>query len=154
QPPARAFVPYDDCKVDNILQGNPDGLPYSPYVSFALNNSAAFATNTPSAIFGNGRNYDVANTGLGVLSTDYDIVPGLTVTSVTAYSYAKVIDAGRSSFAFGSLDIGSESKNHELSEELRLTSDWKDSWINFMVGGLYNAALKKDHLAINYGLST
>jgi outer membrane receptor protein involved in Fe transport len=143
------FLPYDNCRLDLNTAGLPNGLPYSSTANFAPG-GAGFLTNTPEPIFKDGKSYAYTSTALAVLNVDYDVAPGLTLSSVTGLDYFKAVDAGRNVTAIGPVDIGTDPKFHEFSQELRLTSDWKDRWYNFMLGGLYNPARRNDQLILSY----
>jgi len=143
------FSAYDDCRGNTTASGEPVGLPYNPNGDFSAFNNAAFATGTPHPIYKDGKAYNTSKTGLAILNIDYDITQGLTFTSVTALDYVKAVDAGPSPTpGFPNLAIGGDSKTQEFSQEIRLTSNWKDRWYNFMLGGLYNPTTRRDHLSI------
>jgi iron complex outermembrane receptor protein len=141
---------YDNCKVDQYTSGLPSSLPYSPTANFSPFNQTAFNSFTPDPVFRDGKSYAYAKAALGVLNIDYDITPGLTISSVTGLDWGKNADAGRAAnAALGFDDIGTNDTIQEFSEELRLTSNWKDRWYNFMVGGLYSDAKRRTHLVVS-----
>jgi outer membrane receptor protein involved in Fe transport len=147
--PIAIYTPYDDCKVDKTTQGEPGALPYGANTDFSFG-SPAFATNTPDPIFRDGKSYGYVKTALGILSVDYDLAQGLTASSVTGLSWGKAADAGQQGLAgVPSLDIGIDGKVQDISEELRLTSNWKDRWYNFMIGGLYSSSARRTHLVLS-----
>jgi outer membrane receptor protein involved in Fe transport len=141
---------YDDCKVNNTTYGNPPPHAYNPSLDYSNPfNLTPFTQGSPIPMM-RSQSYAETESSLAVLNVDYDVMPGLTVSSVTALDWLKATDAGGSS-TIGTpvgLDIGGQTKSQEFSEELRLTSNWKDSWINFMIGGLYNPSTRKDQLGI------
>jgi iron complex outermembrane receptor protein len=148
--PLARFAPYDDCTANTTTVSLAGSKPYSATADFNHNGGSGFLTNTPQPLFKDGKPYSYTKAALALLNVDYDIAPGLTLTSVTALSYAKAVDSGRTAVSIGVDDIGTDPKFQEFSEELRLTSNWKDRWYNFMIGGLYNPQTRKDQLILNY----
>jgi outer membrane receptor protein involved in Fe transport len=147
---------YTKCKLGHYTQGNPDGLPYRPDLVFGNantpENNAAFAVGSPIPGFRDGKAYGFTKTALGVLSIDYDIAEGVTVSSVTALDYSSAADFGSNSTVNGRNDLYGTSKESEFSQEVRVSTDWKDRWYNFMFGGLYNPTTVRNHLAISLPL--
>jgi outer membrane receptor protein involved in Fe transport len=143
------FLPYDNCKLDLYTGGLPNGKPYSATADFSLG-GPGFLTNTPAPLFKDGKSYAYTKTALAVLNVEYDVAPDVTLSSVTGLDYFKAVDAGRNQTSIGPVDIGTDPKYHEFSEELRLTTNWKDRWYNFMIGGLYNPTKRHDQLILNY----
>jgi outer membrane receptor protein involved in Fe transport len=143
-----SYLPFDDCKLDRFTDGIPDGLPYSATADFRVGGKG-FLTNTPSPLFKDGDSYSNTKAALGVLSLDYDITPGLTLSSVTGLDEIRAVDAGRNVVSIGYIFVASDPRFREFSEELRLTSNWKDRWYNFMIGGLYNPTTRRDELFID-----
>jgi iron complex outermembrane receptor protein len=142
---------YDNCTLDLYSYGTQRSLPYSATANFSYGAAGTgFATNMPYPMFKDGQPYSVTETALAVLSIDYDIAKDITLTSVTGMDYINGIDAGRNNSVIGLNDIGSQGKFHEFSEELRLTTNWKDRWYNFMVGGLYNPSHRNDQLNLTF----
>ena len=150
-PPGGTATPYyrqyDDCTANRFVGGTPDVLPYNPNLNFDAFNNASFAVATPLPIYRDGSPYGYTDTALGILSISYDITPGLTLFSVTASESANGQEAGASPNPGVTLvDIGASDKSQEFSQEVRLTSNWQDSWFNFMVGALYNPTTRTDKL--------
>jgi len=153
---------YDDCVVNRNTQSSPHGLRYNPNVNWfgnSLGNAAAFATGTPDKLFKDGKGYTFTDTEQVSLQLDYDIIPGLTVTSVTGYSMLETVDTGTSFTNFAQnfpvvFYLAGRYAQQDYSQELRVTSDWKDSWINFMVGGFYNPNTAKNHTAVAFPILT
>ena len=150
--PARAGQP---CEPGQYVATSGRGLPYNPNVDWAnsFGDTAAFATGAPDPFFRNGVAYQFTRTMMTALNIDYDILPGLTLTSVTGHLTLKTRDVGVYDQP-PPLGIGSEFDQYANSEELRLTSGWRDSWINFIVGGLYNPDHGQDYTVINVPIAT
>jgi outer membrane receptor protein involved in Fe transport len=141
---------YDDCKVNQTTAGNPPPVAYNPAIDYANPFNPALAGGFgPTPLFKD-HSYSYTKVALGILNVDYDVTPGLTVSSVTALDSLLAGEAGGSSNIVSAIgyELGSTVKEQEFSEELRLTSNWKDSWINFMVGGLYNPSTYKPRLTV------
>jgi iron complex outermembrane receptor protein len=138
---------YDDCVINKYTSGDPTFTPYNPHGSFAPG-SPAWATGNPIPQFENGQSYGSTNTGLGVLDIDYDLPENLTLSSVTGDDYIEAQDVGPDPTATGLLGLAAKTLTQEFSQELRLTSNWKDSWVNFMVGALYSTAVQRTGIAI------
>lgn len=144
------YAPYDNCTLDTTTSGNPSSVPYRPDLNFNPFNAAAFAVGSPSSLTQRGNAYQFTNTVDSTLDIEYDVRPGLTLTSVSAWTFVHAQESGRDfQPVINVFDLGASAIQHEFSEELRLTSNWKDSWINFMVGGLYNPGTFSTHLLIN-----
>jgi iron complex outermembrane receptor protein len=149
---------YDDCKLSRVTQSAPYGVPYNPNVDWyggSFGNAAAFATGSSDPLFKDGKGYTYTDTEQVALNVDYDIADGLTVTSVTGYSFLDTVDAGPSFTAiapgfFPLFYLAGQYRQMDYSQELRLTSNWKDSWINFMLGGFYNANSAKNGTSVNF----
>jgi outer membrane receptor protein involved in Fe transport len=143
------FFPYDNCKVDLYTAGNPNGLPYSATADFSPG-GPGFLTNTPFPLFKDGKSYSYTKAALAILNVEYDVAKDVTLSSVTGLDYFKAVDAGVTENGIGPVEIGTDPKFHEFSEELRLTTNWKDRWYNFMLGGLYNPTVRHDQLELGY----
>jgi iron complex outermembrane recepter protein len=137
---------YDNCKLDNYTQGYGPAPPYNPNFDWlhSLGNPAPFAAGSYSPLFRDGEGYAEMTTAMGMLQMDYDITPALTATSVTGYEYAHTQEnSGNSAFGEGAsttlFQVAGDFAEADYSEELRLTSNWTNSWFNFMVGGLYDS---------------
>lgn len=144
-------VPYynqfaDVCNLRSV-DGNPNPKRYAPgpYTPF---DPTAFANTWPSPIFKDGKPYASTKTSLAALNIDYDLTPELTFTSVTGYSH---LDAGETIATFNPTTfygVGARALHRNYTEEIRLASNFKDSWINFMIGGLYDTNQRKDTLPL------
>jgi outer membrane receptor protein involved in Fe transport len=142
---------YAPCKLSHFTQGTPDGAPYRPDLVFGNadtpENNAAFAVGSPYPGAGDGTPFSYTKTALAVLSLDYDIQPDLTLSSVTAYSGDKAADSGyNGTLGVVRTDLHGRTKETEFSQEVRITSNYKDRWYNFMLGGLYNPTTVKNEL--------
>jgi iron complex outermembrane receptor protein len=128
---------YDNCRLDRFTQGYADAPPYNPNINPFTAAPADFATATFDPRFKDGQPYNRGKTVNLMLQLDYDLMQGLTLTSVTGYGWVDTVDTVQSGFGPGTaFQAASSFATHNYSEEVRLTSSWKDSWINFMVGGL------------------
>jgi len=135
--PQNPALIYDNCKLDKYLQGNLLVPPFNPAL---LTNafSPGFATGSGLVLAKNGDGME-SQTNLAVGSIDYEIKPGLTFSSLTSVS--RFTTDYRAADYFGALPyrISAWQRNKEFSQEARLTSDFHDSWINFMAGAYYNS---------------
>jgi iron complex outermembrane receptor protein len=134
------IAPYDNCRLDEYTQGYGNAPPYNPNLPWAtsLGNPAPFAEGTQSPLMGDGRPYAKTQTVNSALQIDYDLTHDITLTSVTGYDFVDAKSAVRGGFGFDSAyDVASNWEETDLSEEFRVTSDWKNSPVNFMLGGLY-----------------
>jgi outer membrane receptor protein involved in Fe transport len=150
--PARAG---QACAPGDTVDTSGRGLPYNPNVDWpnSFGNAAAFETGSPDPLFRNGVGYQFTRTFMVALNIDYDIIPGLTVTSVTGHLSLRARDVGLYDQP-PPLGVAAEFDQYADSEELRLTSNWKDSWINFIAGGLYNPDHGQDYTVINVPIAT
>jgi outer membrane receptor protein involved in Fe transport len=144
---------YSPCVISHFTQGNPDGLPYNPNLVYGLantpENNAAFAAGSPDPGARDGKPYGYTKTALAILSLDYDITPDITASSVTSLSGDKARDSGYNGTAgVGLIALDGVAKETEFAQEVRLTSNFKDRWYNFMIGGLYNPTTVKNYLYI------
>jgi iron complex outermembrane receptor protein len=144
QPGGNPIFPYkfyDNCRVDKTTRGDNPSLPYTPGVNFSNPfNPAPFAVGMPSSLFGDGP-HTFTNAQLGTINLDWDFAPNLTLTSVTGIAYVHTESAGTSGSIIVPIQefgVAFGDKKNEFSQEIRVTSNWKDSWFNFMLGGLYN----------------
>ena len=155
--PLNGGYPFDNCIADRVTQ-SPGFLPaYDPTVDWfnSFGNAAAFAAGSPLPLAKNGHPYLLTDTNLVTLNVDYDVSPGLTLTSVSAYSVLRVVDSVTATTPlapgfFADFHLTGEFNQLDYSQELRLTSDWEDSWINFIVGGLYSSSQAKNHTSVAF----
>ena len=130
----------DDCIPNSNINPSSDGQPYDPNTNWfsVLGNPAPFATGSPFPLAKDGKPYADTKTTSIILNAEYDIAEGLTVTSVSAYSRVLAVEAFVTDTPGGYFDLAGKFKQQSYSQELRVSSDWDDSWINFIAGGLYN----------------
>ena len=134
------------CQFNKYTPGDLNPQPYIPGVVYPPFDPVPFQTSWPNALYGNGIAYQYTDTSLNSLNIDYDIMQGLTLTSVTGLSYYKVGETmGSFTPTLGYFGLADRSLFEETTEELRLTSNWK-GWFNFMVGGLYDWSWREDDL--------
>jgi iron complex outermembrane receptor protein len=141
-PQVAQTIPFDDCKLNNTTTGNPAPFPYKGGQDYSLGGSG-FATGNPSPLFKNGRDYLDVNLNLASLQLDANVANGLTLTSLTGYDESTNPEASAAYLTppatdpFGRIDIAANYWETNFSQELRLTSNFKDSWLNYMVGAFY-----------------
>jgi outer membrane receptor protein involved in Fe transport len=137
--------------------GDQNPRPYVPGTVFPPFDPVPFQTAWPNPLYGNGIAYQFTYTSLNSLNIDYDITPGLKLTSVTGFSYYKTEETmGTVTPTLGYFGLASRDLLREYSEEVRLASSWK-SWINFMVGGLYDWSQREDGIDLplpSFGIYT
>jgi len=134
------YRPYDDCKANNFVNPSLDGQRYNPNVNWfsVLGNPVPFVTGSPFPI-AKGAPYADTKATTAILNLAYDIPgSGLTLTSVSAYSKVVALESFLTATPGGQFELAGRFKDQGYSQELRLDSDWKDSWFNFIGGGLYN----------------
>jgi iron complex outermembrane recepter protein len=161
--PTNVGYPYDDCKLDMNAQSPPYALPYNPNVNWyspaTLGNGAVFASGSSDPRFRNGHGYTYTDTVQSVLNVEYDITPSLLLTSVTGYSQLSTADVGAAFAAItptsaAEFFLAAGYQQHDISEELRLTSNWKDRWYNFMVGAFYNPDKATNNTGVDFPVYT
>ena len=149
-PQIPSYVAYDDCKLNTIAGGLRNTPPYNPALTYSLGNASAFAAGTPNPLFGVGEGYTKIKTLASTLNADYDIAHGLTLTSLTSYSYAHGTDVSTvATGANGLVYLATDNRVDDWSQELRLTSNWTDSPVNFMGGLLYDTLTGKTETALD-----
>ncbi|MDR2857595.1 MAG: TonB-dependent receptor [Novosphingobium sp.] len=117
--------PNDDCKVDRI----------------------AYIVDVDPAAFPEVRNNGVPFmkyvTSFGTLEINYGFAPGINLTSTTGYYHNKVdglLNGVNSGYAGPSLISDNRFKRRDVTQELRVESDFRDKPVNFLVGGYYQDA--------------
>jgi outer membrane receptor protein involved in Fe transport len=138
--PQNSFFRYDDCTLNKYTLGESAFPPYNPNVDWvhSAGNTAAFATGSPFPETGDGSGFIRKRGAISSLLLEYDFTPHLTLTSVTgAANISTIAQQQGYIISLGAYQLINHWIGHDYSQELRLTSSWKDSWINFMVGGLY-----------------
>lgn len=116
-----AFIGGDDCKINR-------------YIGVAWPDPAAFP-----GIRNNGVPFSKQHQVLASLEQNLSIGEGLTLTSLTGAYWLKQEYLYLASVIRGASALVSDSgfRSDQLTQELRLTSDYVDSPLNFMVGGFY-----------------
>ena len=120
--PWNFFHPAEDCKFDKT-------------VTFIDLDPAAFP-----GIRNNGTPFLDLRQNFGTIDLSYDITDALTLSSVTGLYDAKadtMINGTFSGFAGPAISADNIFKRREVTQELRLESDFRDSAINFSAGGFY-----------------
>ena len=146
-------VVVDNCKVDNVISGIGRTFPaYNPNLNYAAGNAASFAQGTPLSVFADGKPFGETKTKQAIFDASYDITPGLTLNSLTSYS--RVSGTERGQLDTSKNYLGGLFWDKEFSQEARLTSDFKDSWINFMVGGAYSTTRNYSEIGLVVAPST
>jgi iron complex outermembrane receptor protein len=117
-----AWIGGNDCKLDNKLQapwGTPQAFPLAP------NNAIPFTK---------------TNQNFGSLEQNLKLGSDLTLTSVTTYYNIKqkMFHMASSTGQYIAIMADYNLSNHQISQEVRLTSDFS-SPLNFMVGGYYQS---------------
>jgi iron complex outermembrane receptor protein len=138
--PQNSFFKYDNCTLDQYNIGETPFPPYNPNIDWinSAGNKAAFAAYSPFPGTGDGTGYITKKALISSLLLDYEIEPGLTLTSVTGYGGDKFGTQQQGAInSLGTYQLISPWSEDDWSEEVRLTSNWRKSWLNFMVGGLY-----------------
>jgi iron complex outermembrane receptor protein len=127
------FIGGNDCKLDNRFAA-------------PLGDPAAF----PAAPHGAKPFEDLSQT-FGSLDQDFKLAPGLTLTSVTGF-YSNSLQSLHLASTTGTVAVilgDYDFYNHQVSEELRLTSDYANSPVNFMLGGYYQRNTMMNKLAVD-----
>lgn len=121
------FLGGEDCKADRVVRSVDLSLPAYPIVT---QNGG-----TPFIAF---------DQGFGSLEMNYDVADDLTLTSLTGYAHIKqdsLYNANFSTAAGPTLVVIDTFKRRDVTQELRLTSDFPDRPLNFMVGGFFQDGL-------------
>jgi iron complex outermembrane receptor protein len=126
----------DDCRLNSRIRPLPDSKPYRPDLDFGFG-SPNFQVGSPSHLSRNGRPYQQAGTSEGALQLNYTPTPALTFTSVTGFNRVATQDGGRAPVgpqAGGFADVYGTFIKRDISQELRVASNFTDSKINFLAG--------------------
>ena len=129
----------DNCKLDDISMGVPNAPPFNPALRTNPFNAAGFLTGSGLALMGPGGDHSATDTSFLVGNIDYELTPGLTLSSVSSAS--RFATTTRATGFFGGIQnfrIASRVYVREYSQEFRITSDFKDSPVNFMAGAYFN----------------
>lgn len=129
----------DNCKLDNITMGVPNAPPFNPALRTNPFDVAGFQSGSGLALFGPGGDHSASDTSFLVGDMEYELRPGLTLSSVS--SSTRFSTDARAAGFYGGIQnyrISGRVYEREYSQEFRITSDFKDSWINFMAGAYFN----------------
>jgi len=97
----------------------------------------------PAAFVGirnGGTPFNEVDQDFGTLELNYQVSDGLTLTSVTGYydlDNSAMINATNTTYAAPVIAPDADFEREDFTQELRLTSDYSDSALNFMVGAFY-----------------
>jgi iron complex outermembrane receptor protein len=117
--------PHDDCKIDRtayIVDIDPTNFPE------ARNNGVPFQKYV---------------TTFGTLEIGYDFAPQINLTSTTGYYHTKfdgLLNGVNSGYAGPTLIADNRFRRHDITQEIRVQSDFTDKPVNFLVGGYYQDA--------------
>lgn len=95
------------------------------------------------AVKNNGVPYMKAEQAYGTLDLDYDLTESLALNSVTGYydiDQEVMINSTSTTYAAPIIATQTGFQRDDFTQELRLTSDFTDSAVNFMVGAFYQDA--------------
>ena len=136
----------------NQLSDCPDGLgsglpapanPYSPTENCRFDKTLNFVDLDPAffpGIRNNGVPFLDLRQDFGSLELNYNLNPQLSLTSVTGYYKAHadtMINGTFTGYSGPAISADNIFNRREVTQELRLDSDFKDSPVNFTVGGFY-----------------
>ena len=129
----------DNCKLDDITFGAPNSPPFNPALTTNPFNAAGFRTGSGLSLLGAGGDHEDTDTTYVVGNIDYALRPDLTLSSVTSFTSLDTTGGGAGFFG-GIQNYRVDGKYYirEYSQEFRITSDFNDSWINFMAGVYFN----------------
>ncbi len=127
-----------------VRPGFPDGIPFYPPSETCKYDRTLYIVDMDPAAFpgirNNGRSFTDLEQKFGTLELNYDITPEIALSSTTGY-YRLDADALMNGTATGyagpSLTADNIFQRHENTEELRLSSDFRDSPVNFTLGAYY-----------------
>lgn len=126
----RPFIASDDCKADRVVRT----VDMDPAKFPAIRNGGRAVTE-----------YDQI---LGSVEANYKIADDITLTSLTGlYSIDQVsiFNGANTGTAGPAIGVNGDFDRRDLTQELRLASDFRDSPLNFMVGAFFqDGAIKHD----------
>lgn len=117
-----AFLGGEDCKIDRDIK-----LPWFDLAAY------------PGGLPNNGVQFQERSQAFGTLDVDVRVAEGLSLNSVTGYFYndhLSMHQATATATTHGGASI-TPFESRQFTQEVRLTSDFTDSPMNFMVGGFY-----------------
>jgi iron complex outermembrane receptor protein len=129
-------LPYmagENCKIDRNF-------------NLAWPDPAAFTAGLPNG----GEYFNISEQAFGTLEQNLKIGNGLTLTSVTGI-YDNWYDSfmhGSSTAAIMPFAQAYKFGNRQFTQEVRLTSDWANSPLNFMAGGFYQSGTQTNQVNI------
>jgi iron complex outermembrane receptor protein len=121
------FTRGDDCKLDrelNVVYLDPAAFPGAPGMGPLPNGGVPYLTTK--------QHY-------GTLEMNYDLMPKLALTSVTGYYHLNspsLVNSTHTTAAAPTLSVENYFKRRDITEEVRLSSDFAGP-LNFMLGGFY-----------------
>ena len=129
------YFQYDNCKIDRFTQGALYSPPYNP-------DFVAGGPGSPFPRTEDGQPYSRTRTRFAMLEANYDVADDLALTSVSGFAWVGNEEQTAGAFAVAPgfnppYQLLATNRQRDISQELRLTSSWNDSPINFMIGGLY-----------------
>jgi iron complex outermembrane recepter protein len=127
-----AFIAGDDCKADKVLR----------LVWF---NPANF-----SGILNNGKPFQDMSQTIDSLELSFHLSQVLNLTSVTGYSNLDTFDQNLGAATGTTVPLAAQInfRDREVTEELRLTSNYVDRPVNFMLGAFYQDAQQSNQLRL------
>ncbi len=151
---------------DNLRQGGLNQLAYCPDGTGSLSPAFNFFHPTENCVYDKTVNFidadpaaypGIRNNGVpflklrqnfGSLDLNWDITPELSLNSVTGLYDSKadtMINGTFTGYAGPAITADNIFKRHEVTQELRLESDFKESAVNFTLGGFYqNGTISND----------
>ena len=126
------FILGDDCKLNNIIR-----YPWpDPTVFQNLRN--------------NGVPFSNIEQWFGTLEQNLNLSPAITLTSVTGYYNVRqeVMHLASTVGTVAPIIQDNSFRNRQYTQEVRLTSDFKDKPFNFMVGGFYQDGYMMNHVRV------
>jgi outer membrane receptor protein involved in Fe transport len=133
-----SFIAGDDCKIDEALR-----------LSWA--DPAAFPAGVPNG----GVQFEETDQAFGSLDLNYRLSEALTLNSVTGYydnSFATAHSGSTTGTTVPFMNV-IDFDNRQFTQELRLTSDYSDSPVNFMVGAFYMDGDQRNEVRIPFNVS-
>lgn len=150
--PQNSFFQYDNCTLDQNTLGETAFPLYNGSIDWlnSKGDAAAFANYSPlSETPADGSGFLAKKSSLLTAIVDYDVAPQVTVTSVTGLGNVNTRTMQQGYIiSLGPYQLFNRWKSEDFSEELRVTSNWKDSPINFMIGGLYASSKNENTLKV------
>ena len=126
----------DNCRLDDSNIGVSAFPAYNPNFDWvrSAGNTAAFASGSPIDTDGSG--YLRKRSVLTSLNLAYDLTNDLTLTNVAGFGRVDTSAVQQGAIGTNLYQLYNRWQENDYSNELRLTSGWDDSVVNFMAGGL------------------